>query len=213
MYCDIHTHNVNPRFPSLIDVSGNVDFGVLECGKGNNAFSIGVHPRELDQWIEKCGMISRLAAQGNIQAIGECGLDVFSRFDTSEQYEALITQLQLAKLYQLPVILHCVRLYSTIIRALKAVRISTPVVFHAYNGNIQETRQLLRFPNVYFSFGAVGSDKQRASIAEIPPERILTESDTAVDPDMGQVVDVLSDLKKMDMEQRIFDNFCDIIPR
>ena len=69
----------------------------------------GVHPHDSSQWqavTEEA--IIELAAQPEVVAIGECGLDFNRNFSTPEEQErAFVAQLRIAAELNMPVFLHC----------------------------------------------------------------------------------------------------------
>jgi len=214
MFCDIHTHNTNPRFPSLVDVSGSEDF----VFSGTEAhFSMGIHPQSItdDYDMElRLTQIRHAAAQGRIHAIGECGLDKFATCGRELSLSTFARQVDIASEYGLPIVVHCVRLYSDVISVIKKRNFHNPVILHSYNGNRQITEQLLRMDNVYFSFRQLENKTGLKSIDIIPVERILLESDTMDAPDFGQSCDTISALKKItpkSLEDIIYYNYVKII--
>ena len=69
----------------------------------------GVHPHDSSQWqavTEEA--IIELAAQPEVVAIGECGLDFNRNFSTPEEQElAFVAQLRIAAELNMPVFMHC----------------------------------------------------------------------------------------------------------
>ncbi len=214
MFCDIHTHNLNPRFPSLVDVSGSEDF---VFSRPDAYFSMGIHPRNVadgSQARHQLDKIQNAAANGLIRAIGECGLDKFASWSRDAGRQVFADQLDIAAEYGLPVVVHCVKLYSDIINILKNKRFANPVILHSYNGNSQTTEQLLRLGNIYFSFCQLTNSTGLKSLPLIPAARILLESDAMDFADFQTTIDTIAGIKKIDsksLEDIIFYNFVKII--
>ncbi|MBC7381735.1 MAG: TatD family hydrolase [Bacteroidia bacterium] len=146
----------------------------------NYSLSIGIHPWfiskiTLDQSEKKMRL---LLAQPNFMAIGEIGLDKLKPYWT-QQLIYFEMQLLLAKEFNKPVIIHCVKAYNYLITFIK--KSDSQFILHGYNGNLVQTKQLVKFENVYFSFGPkqlnVG-DKIKEVLRIITPERIFIETDT-----------------------------------
>ena len=67
----------------------------------------GIHPHDADKYSEQYLDLENLAASGNFVAIGEIGLDFYRNFSPpDQQYEAFKKQLELARISNLPVVIH-----------------------------------------------------------------------------------------------------------
>lgn len=118
-------------------------------------------------------------------AIGETGLDLYMRQpDFSRQKMLLIAQLQLAKRYDLPVILHSRRTHDQLASLLKQHNLSRTGVVHGFSGSLQQAQ---RFVALGYKIGVGGTitylraAKTRAVIAQLPLSSLLLETDA---PDM-----------------------------
>lgn len=216
MIIDCHTHN-NPRpgVPSIVDVSGRGDFVFGQ----EMMFSVGIHPKSIgEDWREKLSDIENLAAKKGFAGVGECGLDKFSGSNKQLQEEVFEAQLSLAQRIVKPIIIHCVRLYTDAIRIIKKASFTNPAIFHGYNGNPDTTAQLLKMPNVYFSFSestfATPETSGAKSLPLIPVSRILTETDCNAAADINVTIKKIADQKQMDassLQQSIYENFMRIV--
>ncbi len=143
--------------------------------------SVGIHPwhlNKIDWRIAKEKLIS-LMAEAQVFALGEVGLDRLKP-NFVEQLDLLKQQLILAEPFQKPVIIHCVKAYSDLITFLKSSTLT--FILHAYQGNLFQTNQLLKFQNTYFSFGesSLNSKERMDDILKIIPiNRVLLETDTS----------------------------------
>ena len=217
MHCiDIHTHN-NPRpgVPSVVDVSGRGDFVFGQ----EVMFSVGIHPKYItDDWEGALIEVAKAAAQSNCVAIGECGMDKFASAPLDLQAKVLESQIVLAQDFAKPLIIHCVRLYYDVIHCLKKKNFYNPVVFHGYNGNPDITVQLLKLPNVYFSFSestfATPETSGSKSLPLIPASRILTETDCNAAADLSATVQKIAVKKQIDassLQLSVYENFMRIV--
>ncbi len=179
--------------------------------------SVGLHPHFFDEHPEQ-GTDDGLQAlerglralvegdRDNVRAIGECGLDYFSRDPERPvgaerkalQERGFRMQLSLARELGLPVIIHC-RTSSPetgdayeAVRAILEEELSAEEVrarvMHCYMGDVEVTGRLLALPHVFFSFAGNVTYPPKASVAGtgrdpgtvlqlVPPERLLTETD------------------------------------
>ena len=217
MFTDIHTHNPRPGIPSIVDISGSGDFDLEREGW----FSVGVHPKFItDDWHAMVDKLSKalMAHKCKCTAIGECGLDKFAATPIELQKRVFETQICLAKVYLKPIIVHCVRLYNDAIRLLRRQGFQNPVIFHGYNGNETITAQLLKMPNVYFSYSNSSFSTPETSGAKslplIPPQRILTETDCNGSADLATTIQNIAEKKEMDassLQDIVYENFMRIV--
>ena len=126
------------------------------------------------------GFIREQAAAGRLIAVGECGLDGHwvgeETFAEQERvFEALV---DVATAHDLPVIIHTrkreVRA-AEILRHLGATRVD----FHCYGGRVKNALRWAREDGWWFSIPANArrSEAFTKMLAELPEERILTETD------------------------------------
>ena len=216
MFCDIHTHsNPHPDVAAVVDISGREDCFVFYDGSKHHFFSAGIHPKSIgEDWKNKLSGIEMLAGKNNFAGVGECGLDKFSDCPRGLQEEVFEAQLSLCQRIDKPIIIHCVRLYTDVVRLIKKVNFQNPAIFHGYNGNPDVTAQLLKLPNAFFSFSASTFATPETSGAKslplIPTTRILTETDCGENSNMPLTIKLLADKKNIEphpMQQMIFENF------
>jgi TatD DNase family protein len=149
--------------------------------------SFGLHP----WWIEKTpraeidSNLKKLENDLNLaQAIGETGLDFFSKRDPArfaDQEFAFRAQLRLALAYQKPVVLHVVKAHEVvqkIIREEKAESLRFQV--HSFSGSEENARAWIRL-GAYLSFsGSIVREKGRKlrqALKSVPRAQILLETD------------------------------------
>jgi TatD DNase family protein len=144
--------------------------------------SLGVHPQ--DPAADGLGLIGELARTGRIDAIGECGFDLFDEeFARSEasQEQVFLEQLDLALRHGLPMVLHVRKALRKVFALSGELKKLKAIVFHSWPGSPAEGRALLKKGiNAYFSVGAQAMNGRRQSIAsvrELPRERLLVETD------------------------------------
>jgi len=170
--------------------------------------AIGIHPQEYmgavsDEELDVQIAALRILAQSKkVVAIGECGLEYYShdpgKLISEEQKviqkKGFLAQIELAKEFKLPMILHCrasagsADAYEDMFEILKASNFSSPLILHCYMGDTEVTRKFLTLPNAYFSFtgnitypvkkAVLGTkDDLTETVKLIPLDRIFTETD------------------------------------
>lgn len=201
--------------------------------------AFGLHPfyitehkdsdlQRLEQFIQQYSSI----------AIGEIGLDTFTApMKTAENYarqqEFFGQQLELAKQYQLPALLHIRRAHGDVIKMLKAQKFTQGGIAHSFSGGIQEAKALV---NLGFKIGITGqvtnlnAKKLRHTLTELVKtvgfDAIVIETDCPdftplpchgthgrrnVPANLPYVLTALSDLLKKDqsrLAQQLWQNSC-----
>lgn len=199
---DAHTHLQKiPKslFPSLLRRAEEVGVtGAVVCGTSPEDWGdvkhicqsekffyagYGVHPwyaKNLDSdWVGRL----REYLQGDIYAhVGEIGLDKHfpNLADLETQKMVMKTQLEIARDFNRPVTLHCVKAQAEILEVMKSsgfFRTGLPVILHSFTGNLEQLEQLMRASeNFYFS---VNCKFNRDNVLRrIPLHRLLLETDS-----------------------------------
>ena len=118
-----------------------------------------------------------------IIAIWECGLDYYWLKDKKEeQKKFFIAQIELAKKYNLPLIIHNRESKEDILEILEETNFKN-FIFHCYSENLDYAKKLLDFaPNSKISFSWIVTFKNALEIQEtaknIPLKNILVETDS-----------------------------------
>jgi len=150
--------------------------------------ALGLHPIVIENHTEAAlAELERRLAQRpeKLVAIGEIGLDLYRedpQFDRQEWF--LDRQLQLAKRYDLPVILHSRRTHDKLAMHLKRHNLPRAGVVHGFAGSLQQAE---RFIALGYKIGVGGTitypraSKTRDVMAKLSLEALLLETDA---PDM-----------------------------
>ncbi len=148
---------------------------------GLHPYFIDQHqPEHLDQlrlWINKEQPV----------AVGECGLDYFlSELDQEKQKIFFQAQLEIAKEFDLPLIIHARSAVEDVIHLIKKTGHNKGMI-HSYNGSLQQAKQLIDL-GYYLSFGGAvtyaRAKKLRSLIKELPLDSLLIETDAPDQPDI-----------------------------
>lgn len=148
-------------------------------------------------------------------AVGECGLDFFvDGLDPPQQRFYFQRQLELAKDFDLPLILHARRALAEVIAALRAIGGLRGVV-HSFGGSAEQARELFKLG---FHLGIGGpltyerAARLRGIVTNMPIEFLLLETDSPDQPlsthrgqrnepaYLTEVNDCVADLRKTDAE-------------
>jgi len=180
-YINVHTHNTYSKENTVAIV--NMSYADTPNNLGSDLlYSIGLHPWDIAK-VELFNLSEELAQQAvnlNAIAIGEIGLDKFIDTDFKKQEDIFKSQLNVAKQLQKPVIIHCVRAFSDLIRIKKTNDTHTPWIIHGYRKNDEIAKSLLK-TGCYLSFGkALLNNKKLQNIFQnIPDDKFFLETDNS----------------------------------
>ena len=136
------------------------------------------HLLQLRDWIERERPL----------AIGECGLDfLVEGLDPVAQQRFFDGQLELAREYALPLIVHARRSVDAVIAAIKRVGRLRGVV-HSFSGSAEQARQLAQLDFMIGLGGPVTyerANRLRKLVVNVPIEWLLLETDAPDQPDAG----------------------------
>jgi TatD DNase family protein len=147
----------------------------------------GLHPMYLaDHRPEDITSLREWLEREQPVAIGECGLDLYIPNPQPElQQHYFEAQLELAREFDLPVIIHARRAVEQVINTLRRYP-GVRGVLHSYAGSEQQARRLIDLGFV-MSFGGPityeRANKLRRLIQALPLETILLETDAPDQPD------------------------------
>lgn len=147
----------------------------------------GLHPIFLDQHRpEHLELLAEWIARERPCAIGECGLDFFlDGLDAQTQRHYFDGQLQLAKRFDLPLIVHARRAVEEVIARIKAVGGIRGVV-HSFAGDPEQAQQLWKLDFMIGLGGPVTyprANRLRGLAAQMPLQHLLLETDAPDQPD------------------------------
>ncbi|MBP3535775.1 MAG: TatD family hydrolase [Muribaculaceae bacterium] len=162
---DIHTHN-----PLATDAVINLEPGMAL--RPDALYSAGWHPWWPDADME---WVRLMAADPRVVLIGECGIDKLHGIGSVDEQTALLrAHAALAESARKPLLLHIVGAWSEIIALRRELRPAVPWIIHGFRGKPELAAQLLR-AGFHIS---LGKHFNPLTLAAIPPDRLLRESDT-----------------------------------
>ena len=201
-YVDLHTHSFMTggdilRLQNIFpDVSGESDLPEY--------FSIGIHPKNIDpEFIERdLNIMEDVLPEKGCLAVGECGLDKFSLIDLQLQEKVFAAQIELAKKYDLPVVIHSVRSWQDILRIKKKHAPDQTWIVHGFHSTAETAESLIRH-NILLSFGESIADensKARETIKEMDIENFFLETDESVLP-IEAIYRIAANLLDMEIDE------------
>ncbi len=114
----------------------------------NLYYALGFHPYFLEDNVEQhfaeLEHYLKQNAPPQCVAIGECGLDFAIDVDPQLQEETLEVQFELARCFELPVILHSRKAHNRLIQMVKAAKLPRGGVLHAFSGSYQQAMEWVK---------------------------------------------------------------------
>ncbi len=150
-----------------------------------DSYALGIHPlytgRAVEADIEALAdMLEDCRDDPRLVAIGEIGLDFFvPGLDAERQTWFYEQQLQLARRFDLPVILHVRRSSDQLLRALRRWPVQGGIA-HAFNGSLQQAQQFIERGFALGFGGALTYERAlhlRRLVQQLPMEAIVVETD------------------------------------
>ncbi len=146
---------------------------------------VGIHPtnandEDLKTALDKIETL--LQTNKNIVAIGEIGIDLYYReVPLAKQQIAFRAQLNLARKYNLPVVIHVREAYQEAYEVLKDYA-DLKILLHSWNSTTEDLKQFLSLSNnVYFGINGIVTFKSakllNESMFHIPLARLVIETD------------------------------------
>ena len=174
-------------------------------GRGIELRTAGIHPWNAD----KEDVSTIVPSLGEVQAVGETGLDFVLGADRAVQLAAFRAQLALAHERQMPVVLHCVRAFEPLMRELAAYTLPG-VIFHGFIGSPRQGQRALD-AGCFFSFGlrSFRSPRTVAALRATPEDRLFCETDDGPEP-IGAVYARMAALRGAEPEalrRRLWENY------
>ncbi len=143
---------------------------------------IGLHPCDVnDDYEEVLARMKALIPIVKPVGIGETGIDLHWKQDNLEiQKKSFIEQINWAKEFNLPLIIHARESFKEIFECLDEH--DSPElrgVFHCFTGSENEIRKIASYHNFYFGIGGTSTYKknQDGSIQKIPVDKLVVETD------------------------------------
>lgn len=172
IYINIHTHHPASTGACIQNVHGHFDKLPAQ-----GFFSAGLHPWYLkeESGPEEYHQLATAVKNGQVLAIGECGLDKMCDTPWDLQLKYFQWQVQLANEVRKPIVIHCVRAYDEVIQVIK--RADVPVIFHGFNRNSPLAEKLVA-RGYFLSFGpSLLKGQGEEALVHCPLDMIFLETD------------------------------------
>jgi len=143
--------------------------------------ALGIHPQEVRDVLPDFSRLADYLRHPKVVAIGEVGLDYYwDRNYIENQKRVFLIQIELARTYGLPIIVHSRESEQDMLSILREHARDIPVIWHCFSGDREIVQALLPL-KVGFSLGGVltfpKAHRLREVVLSMPRERLFLETD------------------------------------
>ena len=175
---------VSRFFIPAIDSTFTQDMYDLETAYPNNMFlMMGLHPTHVkDNYLEELQHVENELSKRKFYAVGEIGIDLYwDKTYLEEQKNAFRKQIQLAKQYQLPIVIHCREAFEEIFEILEEEKSEELFgIFHCFSGTYEQALKAISY-NMKLGIGGVVTFKNGKIdqfLSKIDINNIVIETDS-----------------------------------
>ncbi|MFK7783276.1 TatD family hydrolase [Psychroserpens sp.] len=175
---------VSRFFIPAIDSSHTEAMLQLESDYPNHMFlMMGLHPTSVKaHYKEELQHVEDMLAKRHFYAVGEIGIDLYWDTSTLEiQKTAFKHQIQLAKQYKLPIVIHCREAFNEIFEVLETEKGDDLFgIFHCFTGTLEQANQAISY-NMKLGIGGVATFKNGKIdqfLNQIDLKHIVLETDS-----------------------------------
>lgn len=176
--------NVKRFFIPAIDSTYTESMKVLKANHPNEVFLMsGLHPTHVkENYLEEIAHVAHELANADYVAVGEIGIDLYwDKTFLKEQQDAFAKQIQLAKKYKMPIVIHCREAFDEVFEVLEAEKGEDLFgIFHCFSGTLTQAKQAIHYGMMLGIGGVVTfkNGKIDQFLNEIPLEHIVLETDS-----------------------------------
>src|SRR4051812_15345425 len=175
---------VSRFFIPAIDSAATESMYDLEKKYPDNVFlMMGLHPTYVkDNYEEELKHVETELARRKFYAVGEIGIDLYwDKTHLKEQQIAFRRQIQLAKQYKLPIVIHCREAFDEIFEILEEEKSDDLFgIFHCFTGTHEQALQAISY-NMKLGIGGVVTFKNGKIdqfLNQIDLKHIVLETDS-----------------------------------
>lgn len=176
-------NNVQRMFVPAIDSTYTEAMLNLEKTYPEQVFLMsGLHPTHVkENYLEELSHVRGLLANRSFVAIGEIGIDLYwDKTLLTQQQDAFRTQIQLAKQYELPIVIHCRDAFDEVFEILEKEKGDSLFgIFHCFTGTLEQAKKAISY-NMKLGIGGVVTFKNGKIdqfLNEIALKHIVLETD------------------------------------
>ncbi|ULC59468.1 TatD family hydrolase [Flaviramulus sp. BrNp1-15] len=144
---------------------------------------MGLHPTHVkENFNEELKHVEEMLASRKFYAVGEIGIDLYwDKSTLNIQKTAFKHQIQLAKQYKLPIVIHCREAFDEIFEVLETEKSDSLFgIFHCFTGTLEQAHQAISY-NMKLGIGGVATFKNGMIdqfLNQIDLKHIVLETDS-----------------------------------
>lgn len=176
---------VTEIFMPNIDHTSIDDMMEMEEKFSDSCYSMmGLHPCSVNKKFEKeLYLIEEWLNKRSFAAMGEIGTDLYwDKTFWPQQQEAFKIQIQWAKKFNLPIVIHCRESINETIEIVAELKDKDlKGIFHCFTGNVDQAKRILEMDGFYLGIGGVSTFKNGGLdkvLPEVPLDRLVLETDS-----------------------------------
>jgi len=171
-------------FLPAIDAQTTEDMYSVEASYPDQVFvMMGLHPTSVkpETYTQELEHVAHQLQQRKFVAIGEIGIDLYWDQSTlAIQQEAFHHQIQLAKHYKLPIVIHCRDAFDEVFEVLEQHKGDDLFgIFHCFTGTLEQAKRAIAL-NMKLGIGGVVTFKNGKIdqfLNQIDPSHVVLETD------------------------------------
>lgn len=144
---------------------------------------MGLHPTHVkENYREELQHVEAMLAARTFYAVGEIGIDLYwDKSFLKQQQDAFRIQIEWAKKYKLPIVIHCREAFDEIFEVLEEKKGDDLFgIFHCFTGTLEQAERAIAY-NMKLGIGGVVTFKNGkidTFLDQIPLEHIVLETDS-----------------------------------
>ena len=169
--------------PAIDSTCTQAMFDLEKNHPGHVFLMMGLHPTYVkDNYLEELQHVESELAKRKFYAVGEIGIDLFwDKTHLKEQQIAFRKQIQLAKQYKLPIVIHCRDAFDEIFQILEEEKSPELFgIFHCFTGTYEQALQAISY-NMKLGIGGVVTFKHGKIdqfLSKIELKHLVLETDS-----------------------------------
>jgi len=143
---------------------------------------MGLHPTHVkENYLDELNHVEEMLAQQKFYAIGEIGIDLYwDKSYLEQQQVAFRRQIQIAKQYELPIVIHCRDAFDAVFEVLESEKaVDLYGIFHCFTGTFEQAQRAISY-NMKLGIGGVATFKNGKIdqfLGQIDLKHIVLETD------------------------------------
>jgi TatD DNase family protein len=182
---DALANHINKFFLPNIDSSSIDKIISLSATYPNYIFPmVGLHPTSVkENYMDEINIVKNYLEKEKFYGIGETGIDLYwDKTFVEEQKESFRIQIELAKKYKLPIIIHVRESFKEVFEIIDEMNDSELTgIFHCFSGTYEQAKKIIDCGGFKLGIGGVVTFKNSGldkTIAKISLEHLVLETDS-----------------------------------